>query len=208
MLTVIDFKKGFLQVDLNEQSSYLMKFNMPFGHFRFTCLPFGLTVSGDVFQHKLDVIYGALPPTISCADDMIVWGEKDNLSDHDEVLDKFLQVTQEHGICLGFDKIQYKKDEISFYGDTYTVNGHKPADEKKKAIAEVSMPTNVKELQSSLGVCNFLSKYSPRLAELSNDLHQLTCKGIPYNWGLVHMEGFNALKEELQYYDAMTQRNH
>ena len=67
----------------------------------------------------------------------------------------------------------------------------------KKAIAEMPMPTNVKELQSFLGVCNFLSKYSPRLAEFSDDLSQLTCKGIPYNWGLEHTEAFNALKEEL-----------
>ena len=101
---------------------------------------------------------------------VIIWGERDDLSDHDEALDKFLQVTQKHGLCLGFDKIQYKKDEINFYMDMYTVNGHKPAKEKKKAIAEMPMPTNVKELQSFLGVCNFLLKYSPRLAELSDDL--------------------------------------
>ena len=56
------------------------------------------------------------------------------LSDHDEALDKFLQVTQEHGLCLGFDKIQYKKDKISFYGDTYTVNGHKPAKERRRPL--------------------------------------------------------------------------
>ena len=81
---MIDFKKGFWQVELSEESSYLVTFNTPFGHFRFTCLPFGLTVSGDVFQCKLDAIYGHLPLTIGCADD---------LSDHDEALDKFLQVT-------------------------------------------------------------------------------------------------------------------
>ena len=113
-LTVIEFKKGFWQVELNEESSYLMIFNTPFGHIRFTHLPYGLAVSGDVFQHKLDAIYGDLPLPISCADDIVVWGEKDDLSDHDEALYKFLQVTQEHGLCLGFDKIQYKKDEISF----------------------------------------------------------------------------------------------
>ena len=109
MLTVIDFKKGFWQVELNEVSSYLTTFNTPFGYFRFTCLPFGLTVSGDIFQHKLDAIYGDLPLTIGCADEMIIWGEKDDLSDNDEALDKFLQVTREHGLCLGFDKIQYKR---------------------------------------------------------------------------------------------------
>ena len=89
-LTAIDFKKGFWQAELNEESSYLMTFNTSFGYFRFIHLPFGLTVSGDMFHHKLDAIYGDLPLTTSCAGDMIVWGEKDDSSDHDEALDKFL----------------------------------------------------------------------------------------------------------------------
>ena len=53
-----------------------------------------------------------------------------------------------------------------------------------------------KSCKASWG-CNFLSKYSPRLAELCDDLHQLTCKGITFNWGLEHTEAFSALKEEL-----------
>ena len=109
MLTMTDFKKGFRQVELDEEFPYLMTFNTPFGHFRFTCLPFGLTVFGDLFQHRLDAIYGDLPLTICCADDVIIWGEKDDLSDHDAALDKFLQVTRQHGLCLGFDKIQCKR---------------------------------------------------------------------------------------------------
>ena len=136
---------------------------------------------------QLDAIYGDLPLAISYGHDMIIWGEKDDLSNCDAALDKSLQVTRKHGLCLVFDKIQYKREEISFYGDTYIVHCHKPAEEKKMAIAEMPRPTNVKELQSFLGVCNFLSKYSPRLAQLSDDLHQLTCKGIPFTWDMKHL---------------------
>ena len=97
MLTVIKFKKGFWQVELDEESSYLMTYNTPFGCFRFICLPFAPTVSGDIFQHKLDAINGDLPLTIGCADAMTIWGEKDDLSDHDAALDKFLQVKENMG---------------------------------------------------------------------------------------------------------------
>ena len=58
-------------------------------------------------------------------------------------------------------------------------------------------PTNVKELQSFLGVCNFLSKYSPGVAELSDDWHKLACKRVQFDWGPEHTEAFTALKEEL-----------
>ena len=40
----------------------------------------------------------------------------------------------------------------------------------------------------------FPSKYSPRMAELSEDLHQLTFKGVQFNWGPEHSEAFQALK--------------
>ena len=72
--TVIDLKKGYWQVLLDDELSYLTTFNTPFVYYQFTRLPIGITVSGDTFQRKLDAIYGNLPHTIGIADDMIVWG--------------------------------------------------------------------------------------------------------------------------------------
>ena len=172
--TVIDFKKGYWQVLLDNESSYMTTFNMPFGCYWFTRLPFGSTVSGDAFQRKFDAICRYLPHTIGIADDMIVWWKKPDFSDHDEVLDRFMQVTRQNNLDLGIDKIQYCKDQVKFFGTTYTTKGHKPTNDKIKAITEMCQPTNVRELQCFLGMCNFLSKYSPRMAELSEDLHQPT----------------------------------
>ena len=55
-------------------------------------------------------------------------------------------------------------------------------------------PTNVWELQCFLCMSNFLSKYSPRMAELSEDLHLLTGKGVQFKWGQEHTDTFHALK--------------
>ena len=79
--------------------------------------------------------------------------------------------------------------------------------DKVQAETEMTMPTSVTELQQFLGKCNFLSKFSPRMVEISEPLHQLTCKGIPFMWGPEHTEAFQLLKREistvliLQYYD-------
>ena len=78
---------------------------------------------------------------------------------------------------------------------------------KIEAITQMPTPTNVTELQTFLGMCQYLAKYSPRTAELSEPLRQLTCKGIPFVWGPEHDEAFSALKQEittastLRYYD-------
>ena len=91
---------------------------------------------------------------------MIVWEEKDDFSDHDEALDKFFQIMK-NNLHLGFDKMQYHKPKIDFFGDTYTNKGHQPTNDKIKAISDMEQPSNVKEQQFFLSMCNFLSKYSP-----------------------------------------------
>ena len=176
---------------------HLTTFKTPFGCYQFTRLPFGITVLGDAFQRRLDAIYSNLHHTICIADDMIVWGEKPDFQDHDKALDKFMQVTRQNNLCLSIEKIQYCKDQVEFFGTTYTTKGHKPTNDKIKAITEMHQPTNVRELQCFLGMCNVLSKCSPRMAELSEDLCQLTCKGVQFNWGPKHSEAFQALKREL-----------
>ena len=102
---------------------------------------------------------------------------------------------------------QYCQKKVTFFGEIYTVDGHQPMPDKVQAVTEMTTPTSVTELQCFLGMCNFLSKFSPRMAEISEPLRQLTCKGIPFMWGPEHTEAFQLLKREistapiLQYYD-------
>ena len=206
-LTVVDFRKHYWQCLLDEESSYLTTFNTPYGCFRFVRIPFGVNVSGDAVQRKTDEIYNTLPNVLGIADDIIIWGDKEDGSDHDEALARFLQVTRENGLRINFDKIQYKTTEVTFFGETYSTKGHKPATDKVQAITQMPTPSNVTKLQTLLGMCQCLAKYSPRIAELSEPLRQLTCKGIPFVWVPEHDEAFAALKQEittaptLRYYD-------
>ena len=50
ILTVCDCKKGYWHQTLNEASSYLTMFNSKVGRYRFTVIPFGIMVTGDIFQ--------------------------------------------------------------------------------------------------------------------------------------------------------------
>ena len=50
VITATDCSKGFWHEELDEDSSYLTTFNTEFGCFRFTRMPFGVNVAGDVFQ--------------------------------------------------------------------------------------------------------------------------------------------------------------
>ena len=75
ILTVCDCKKGYWHQRMDEASSYLTTFNTEIGIYRFAVLPLGITVAGDVFQHKLDECFGHINNLIVIADDIMVVGK-------------------------------------------------------------------------------------------------------------------------------------
>ena len=58
-------------------------------------------------------------------------------------------------------------------------------------------PCNKKEVQLFIGMINYLTKFSPRLTELSEPVRELIKEKVPFNWGPEHQESFQALKKEL-----------
>jgi len=72
---------------------------------------------------------------------------------------------------------------------------------------DMTEPENVKELQTFLGMTNYLSRFTPRLASLSAPLRDLCKKDSEYQWGPEHRKAFNSVKDEisgatnLQFYD-------
>ena len=51
VFSVLDATSGYWQMKLNEESSKLCTFNIPFGRYRFTRLPFGIKSAPEVFQN-------------------------------------------------------------------------------------------------------------------------------------------------------------
>ena len=50
VMMVCDCKKGYWHQEIDEASSFLTTFNTELGRFRYTVMPFGITLVGDVFQ--------------------------------------------------------------------------------------------------------------------------------------------------------------
>ena len=60
---------------LDEASSHLCTFIIPYGRFRFFRVPYGLITATDEFQRVTDELFGDIQGTIPFIDDVIVWGE-------------------------------------------------------------------------------------------------------------------------------------
>ena len=206
-LTVLDCHKGYWHQQLDEQSSYMTTFNTEFGRYRYIVMPFGTTVAGDVFQHKLDECFGHIPNVIVIADDIVVVGKQPNHKDHDQALTTLLETARKCNIRFNYEKLQYKQTEVELFGETYTVNGCKPAKGKVQAIAKMPTLSCKKEVQSFIGMINYLSKFSARILELALPIREFAKDKVVFNWGLEHKAAFKLVKNEiitapiLAYYD-------
>ena len=135
---------------------------------------FGIKVAGDMFQRKLDQYFGKIDNVVIIADDIMVVGNQQNHRDHGIALTNLLETARKSNIHLNYDKLHYKETEVDFFRETYTTDCHKPAQSKVSAISEMPLSTCKKQVQSFIGMINYLSKFSTRLSELAEPIRELS----------------------------------
>ena len=86
---------------------------------------------------------------------------------------------------------------FDFFSKTYTIDGQKPSHSKVKAIQEMPLPQSKKQVQSFIGMINYLSKFSTCLSELTEQIHDLAKERVPFNWGPEHDEAVSLIKKEV-----------
>lgn len=203
--SVVDTKKGFWHVELDEESSLLCTFNTPFGRHKFKRLAFGTCVSQDVFQKKLDDIFQNIPNVTGIADDIIVYGETPE--EHDKAFINMLNACRQANVGLNSEKLQFKQSKVEFYGHTLSDRGIQPAEDKLRVIRNIIIPTNTKELLAILGMITYLNRFSTKIAELTAPLRKLTKKNVKFVWESKHENALKRIKAELctarilSYYD-------
>ena len=123
--------------------------------------------------------------------------KKPNCSDHDQALTIFLETARECNVQLNYEKLQYKKQEVDFFRETYTTSGCKPDKNKVTAITKMPVPTNKKQVQSFLGMINYLSKFSARLSEIVEPIRELAKDIVPFSWDPEHQSTSTKMKKEI-----------
>ena len=134
---------------------------------------------------------------IVIADDVMILGKKASHYDHDQALTSLLDTARKCNVCLNYDKLQYKKQQGDFFGETYTTSSGKPAQSKVSAITAMLAPTCKKQVQSFIGMINYLSKFSAQLSEFVESIIELSKEKVLFNWQPGHQSAFTLMKKEI-----------
>lgn len=109
MFTVLDVRKGFWHVELDDESSFFTTFNTLFGRYQWKRMPLSICSAPEVFQRWMHQLIEGLRAVEVVADDFVVVGfgdTKENaVQDHDENLQNFLQICAVRGIKFNHSRI-------------------------------------------------------------------------------------------------------
>ena len=72
--------------------------------------------------------------------------------------------------------------QVLFFEHLVTSGGLKPDPNKINAIANMPASQNKMQLQSFIGLCNYLKSYVPHLTDVLAQLCELTVKSIEFQW--------------------------
>ncbi|KAL4113759.1 hypothetical protein QTP88_017332 [Uroleucon formosanum] len=164
---------GFYHCELDEESTKLCTFSSPFGSYSFKRLPFGISMAPELFQKRMSKYFGDIEGIQIYFDDVLICANSREA--HDQIMMKVL-------------------DRARF---VFNMQGVMPDPERIKIIKELSSPTNKKQLQSFLGMINYLRAFIPNLSEIITPFREVLKKNILWNWSKQCETVFNNLKEIL-----------
>ena len=207
VFSIVDAKCGYWNVVLDKESSYLTTFNSPFGRYRFKRMPFGLKMSQDVFQTKIDQTFEGCEGVVGIADDIVVFGK--TTEEHERNMHAMLNRCIDTGLKLNPDKCFVKQEKIKFYGAICGQDGVQSDPGKVSALKQMSSPTNCQELQTFLGLENYMGPFIPNVSTLTAPLRELLKEDNHFKWYAAHQESFNKIEDSisneitLTYFDPM-----
>ena len=196
VFTTLDATSGFLQLELDEESSFLTTFATPFGRYRFLRLPFGISSAAEVFQRTVADLFRDVSGVETYIDDILIHAP--DKETHDKILRQVLGICQSAGLTLNQTKCKFEQKELKYLGHIIGDGKIKADPEKIRAIEGMPDPKSPEDVKRLLGMVTYLAKFCPNLSEVTTPLRDLTKKGMKeWVWDQTHRDALRKLKHIL-----------
>lgn len=193
VFSVLDFKSGFWHCELDEESAEVCTFSTPFGCYRMNRLPFGLASSPEHFMAEVAKHFEGLEGVTYYCDDIIVYGK--TYEEHDANLEALMKRAQEKNVKFNSKKIQYRQLSVKFVGYIFNEEGRQMDPERISAILKMWSPEKKDQLQSVLGVFNYVKEFIPQYSTVTSPLRELLRADVDFAWLPRHEETLKELKK-------------
>ena len=191
----IDIRQAYNNLVIREEDQKLTTMNTHIGKFAWTRLPYGLNISGALFQESMDKILCNIPMTCCRVDDILCSGRTDE--EHIANLNEVFSRLEKHGLKCRKDKTELFKESLTYLGHRISKEGTRPVMSKVEDLVKAPQPRNVKELISFLGAVGYYRKYLPNMSMVIEPLDKLRRKSVKWTWGKEQKLAYEKLKSML-----------
>ena len=165
----IDLSNAYWQIPIDEDSQEVCTVNTTKGLFRVTRLQQGLKNAAAVFPQVIEQVFKGLDGHIGYQDDILIFGRtKAKLKKRYNVVKERLQG---RNFTLNEDKCVSFSSSLSFLGHEISAEGIKLDPKHVQKLLQLQPPTNVKEVESFIGLVNYFARMIPDYAA-KNPMHQ------------------------------------
>jgi len=195
--TTADLMSGFWQVEMIEEHKEITAFITNSGLFEFNIMPFGLKNAPALFQRLMNyVLQDYLDDFVAVyIDDIIIYSK--TFEEHLEHLRKVFTKLKEANLMIKLSKCRFCEPEIIFLGHKVGKYGLRPDPEKVQKIKDFPTPTNVKTLQSALGLFSYYRRFVKDFSKIAKPMTSLLRKDVPFIWTQKQQKSFEILKSKL-----------
>ena len=192
-----DMKSGFWQIQIAEKDRYKTAFTVPFGHYEWNVMPFGLKNAPSEFQRIMNDIFNPYSTfSIVYIDDVLIFSE--DIEQHFKHLNIFYNVIKKNGLVVSPTKMKLFQTSIRFLGHTIYRNTIVPI-QRSIEFAD-KFPDEIKDktqLQRFLGCLNYVAEFIPKIRQICAPLFQRLQKNPPA-WTDKHTQIIKQIKENVK----------
>ena len=120
-----------------------------------------MQTSQGVFQRAKDQILDDLPGIVNIVNDIVLYGTDER--DQNGNLHWLMHQAQKKCLVFNASKCKLKEESMPFFEQTYGKNRVRPDSAKTQVINDLSVPVNVAEVQSFVGI-SYLAPFIPNLS--------------------------------------------
>ncbi|RXN20361.1 Retrovirus-related Pol poly from transposon [Labeo rohita] len=197
ILSTLDVASGFWTIPVHPDDQHKLAFTFANRQFTFMRCPFGYANSPAEFNIFLNKACpdGRARGNIIYVDDLLL--KSANVADHLKEIDHVLNQLTTAGAKIALHKGQWCKTKVNYVGLLIGREGIEPQSSRTQAIQNIKTPTNLSELRSFLGVCNYSRQFIENYSDIAHPLTSLLKQDEPFTWTEAQDNAVSQLKQRL-----------
>ena len=189
----IDLSDAYYQIELDEDAKEICTINTSQGLFKMCRLPQGLNKSSSIFQNCIESTLKGIKGVIIFQDDVLVYGTTKDQYEKRMVAVK--SRLREKNFTINEKKSNSKPvSSVSFLGYSVSKEGIAPDPKHVEKIKNAKPPSNMRQLESFVGLANFYGRMIPDFATKMLPLNEIRKE---FRWDKEEQNDFENIKNEL-----------